>query len=381
MEPTWIVLARIEGEESLFPPEDRITAEELQTMAASYDPNFRVAPVISGYNEKASSAGPAHWEGEFHPPLGFIRDLDFDGLNLWGLVDEQEGEDGVGRVSAFVADGFLQRSIGWWRKLKEVGNKPYLRHVALLGGEQPGIPNLPSLAEYFRSTEGGDELKGRIVASAPFCVRNMVDNPRLATPPEGAEKTKGDEKMDETQVRNLVASIVAEQPKPATAADIAQAVKSAVEGAVAPLKAEIETLRTEQTKIDARVTENIEAARTAEIGRRFDGLVSSGRLSPVDAKEERELLEGLPHEKVTKRLAALERRAPNTRLTQPASIEVGEGEDAVSVPLDQRAYSLPGVQVSVDPLGLRAVAEAKAASQGKPENFRAALLAAAKGRN
>lgn len=380
MEPNWIVLARIEGDESIFRKEDRITADELRAMAESYDPNWRLAPVISGYNEKVS-AGPGHFEGEFHPPLGFVRGLDFDGLNLWGLIDEQEGEDGVGRVSAYVAQGFLQRSIGWWRKSPEVGDRPYLRHVALLGGEQPGIPNLPSLGEYFRSVAGGDELQGRIVASAPFCVRNMVDNPRLATPPEGAEKTKGDEIMDETQVRSLVASIMAEQPKPASATDIASAVKAAVDAAVAPLNAQIETLRTEQKAIETRVTENVEAARTAEIDRRVDGLVSSGRLSPAEAKDERELFDGLGHEKITKRLATLERRAPNLRISTPASIEIGEGEDVVSVPLDQRAYSLPGIQVAVDPTGIRAVAEAKASSQGKPENFRAALISAATGRN
>lgn len=102
-EPKWAVLARVEDEDSLFPPEERLSPEFFTELVETYDPDFRRAPVISGYDPKTGTAGPAHWVGEDLAPLGFIRALNFDGLNLYGEIEEIDG-----RVTDAVADGFLQ---------------------------------------------------------------------------------------------------------------------------------------------------------------------------------------------------------------------------------------------------------------------------------
>lgn len=376
-EPFWMVLARTEDGDSIF-ADQPLTAEEQRAMVKTYNRDFRRAPVICGWDPKTGSVGSAHREAELFQPLGYVNEISFDGLNLWGLIEEIV-EDGVGRVAEFVSKGFIQRSIGWWRKLSEVKNQPYLRHVAILGGEVPGIPNLPSLDQYFRSTEG--DLKGRIVASAPYCVRHLLDTPRPASSPaaQGGE-TEEDEmtEQDKLEFRTLVASILAEQKAatpPAPPVDAEKIAQEAARAAVAAITPQIEKLTTALETERTNSANSLAAQRTVEVTRRMDALVSTGRVSPGEIKEERSFLEGLPHEKVTARLDQLERRTPMNRLSTPAQIEVGAGEDAVTVDIDQRAYSLPGQATSVDPIGLSQVAQARAASKdGKPETVRANLL-------
>lgn len=377
-ERTWMVLARIEGDDSLF-ADDPITEKELRDMAGSYDPEFRKAPIITGYDPDGGASGPSHWVGEFNAPLGFATALAFDGLNLWGEVEQRYDEDGVGLVEKAVAKGFLQRSIGWWRKLVEVKNKPYLRHIALLGGEPPGIPNLPPLDQYFRSMVG--EQLGRVVENAPYCVRNMFNAPRPAASPasRGGNTEEKAMEIDEKQLEQIVARTVASTLKAEREAnppvDVAKASEEAVARAMAPLNEKIEKMTEELEKERERTAASLLETRTAEIGRRLDALVESGRVTPAEAKEERSFYEGLAHEKVQARLDTLERRAPNARLSQQyRGIEVGSGDDAATVEIDRRNYSLPEGETLVDPTSLRAVAEARHLAGEDATKFRSTLL-------
>ena len=85
---TWVVLARVEDGDSLF-ADDPITAPMLAEMARVYDPKVRMAPVISGYDPSTNTAGPAHFSGEYTPPLGYVRALEFDGRedSIYHLYD------------------------------------------------------------------------------------------------------------------------------------------------------------------------------------------------------------------------------------------------------------------------------------------------------
>lgn len=163
-DPRPVVLARIEDERSDFPPEFRIDRNLFDELIATYDPDRRQAPVLGGFSYEGSEpggaktarmvAGSGHWEGQYLPPLGVIRGdtwhLDRDHLNLFGQVRQIiDNDTGLGRIDRMVTLGFQERSIAFQPESNETGGRADLVHFALLGGETPGIPNMPSLARTF----------------------------------------------------------------------------------------------------------------------------------------------------------------------------------------------------------------------------------------
>lgn len=367
---TWVVLARVEDGDSLF-ADDPITAPMLAEMARVYDPKVRMAPVISGYDPSTNTAGPAHFSGEYTPPLGYVRALEFDGMNLWGAIEEIKGEDGQGLVSERVAKGFLQRSIGFWPAMPDFPGKrkpPYLRHLALLGGEPAGIPNLPPLTEYFVATMG--EQNGRIVAGAGFAVRHLLDTPRPAVPVPETPTPKEEDTMTPEEIRAEIASAVAAATaslKPDSAA-IATAIGEAVRSAVEPLSTQLTELRS--------VTQaNQKDGLRTEVERRFEALVQSGRLDPAERAAEQEFLADLAPEKVRSRLDHLETRTPrlNPRsLSEVRVLEVADDEGKNVVSFAARRYMLPQGGRPPAAEDMKLLAEAKRAAGGDPAKFREA---------
>ncbi len=367
---TWVVLARVEDGDSLF-ADDPITAPMLAEMARVYDPKVRMAPVISGYDPSTNTAGPAHFSGEYTPPLGYVRALEFDGMNLWGAIEEIKGEDGQGLVSERVAKGFLQRSIGFWPAMPDFPGKrkpPYLRHLALLGGEPAGIPNLPPLTEYFVATMG--EQNGRIVAGAGFAVRHLLDTPRPAVPVPETPTPKEEDTMTPEEIRAEIASAVAAATaslKPDSAA-IATAIGEAVRSAVEPISTQLTELRS--------VTQaNQKDGLRTEVERRFEALVQSGRLDPAERAAEQEFLADLAPEKVRSRLDHLETRTPrlNPRsLSEVRVLEVADDEGKNVVSFAARRYMLPQGGRPPAAEDMKLLAEAKRASAGDPAKFREA---------
>lgn len=367
---TWVVLARVEDGDSLF-ADDPITALMLAEMARVYDPKVRMAPVISGYDPSTNTAGPAHFSGEYTPPLGYVRALEFDGMNLWGAIEEIRGDDGQGLVSERVAKGFLQRSIGFWPAMPDFPGKrkpPYLRHLALLGGEPAGIPNLPPLTEYFVATMG--EQNGRIVAGAGFAVRHLLDTPRPAVPATETPTPKEEDTMTPEEIRAEIASAVAAATaslKPDSAA-IATAIGEAVRSAVEPLSTQLTELRS--------VTQaNQKDGLRTEVERRFEALVQSGRLDPAERAAEQEFLADLAPEKVRSRLDHLETRTPrlNPRsLSEVRVLEVADDEGKNVVSFAARRYMLPQGGRPPAAEDMKLLAEAKRAAGGDPAKFREA---------
>lgn len=367
---TWVVLARVEDGDSLF-ADDPITAPMLAEMARVYDPKVRMAPVISGYDPSTNTAGPAHFSGEYTPPLGYVRALEFDGMNLWGAIEEIRGDDGQGLVSERVAKGFLQRSIGFWPAMPDFPGKrkpPYLRHLALLGGEPAGIPNLPPLTEYFVATMG--EQNGRIVAGAGFAVRHLLDTPRPAVPATETPTPKEEDTMTPEEIRAEIASAVAAATaslKPDSAA-IATAIGEAVRSAVEPLSTQLTELRS--------VTQaNQKDGLRTEVERRFEALVQSGRLDPAERAAEQAFLADLAPEKVRSRLDHLETRTPrlNPRsLSEVRVLEVADDEGKNVVSFAARRYMLPQGGRPPAAEDMKLLAEAKRAAGGDPAKFREA---------
>lgn len=361
----WVVAARVEDEQSFF-AEDPITSEKLRRMVASYDPEFRLAPVIAPWSPRTGQiVGPSHFAGQWGPPLGFIRSLDFDGLNLWAEIEELEDVDGNGQVAAAVAAGYLGRSIGWWDATPELeGTPPYLRHLALLGGENPGIANMPPLTDYYAATSRSMEM-GSIIANAPYCTRSLLDHPVEATEPSRA--TLEDDTMDEKQIREMVAESVRSaisDSLPAALSPVLQPMQdrmASLEGALGEIRTQMDT-----TAADSRVRSLTE---------RVDSLVRSGRLTPAQRDLEVETLKALPAEIAERRLQAASAGQPVIGFratTQDPAPTFNDGEA-----INMRRFTLPtgGPGSAVDPRSISELKAAREAAGGDPAKFRTAALA------
>ena len=140
----WMVLARIEDDRSDFGPEARIGDEHLDEFVASFDPERRRVPVICAQGRDI----PAHWADPL-PPVGEIVALDRDLINLWGraqsIIDPILD---IPRLDLCVSEGFNDRSIGFHLGSNETEGRAALFHLALLGGEHPGISNMPTLTAH-----------------------------------------------------------------------------------------------------------------------------------------------------------------------------------------------------------------------------------------
>ncbi len=140
----WLVMARTEDNRSDFPSEARITPSIVVDFVATFDPSRRRVPIICAQGRNI----PAHFTDTL-PPVGEITALDRDRINLWGaarsIIDPVLG---VPRLDLCVSSGYNDRSIGFLKASRETDGRPNLFHLALLGGEPPGVPNMPSLAEH-----------------------------------------------------------------------------------------------------------------------------------------------------------------------------------------------------------------------------------------
>ena len=177
--------------------------------------------------------------------------------------------------------------------------------------------------------------------------------------------------MTEEQIRAMVAQELQRALGPA----LGESLRTAVEGAVAPLTQRLESVHTASEAARTALQTELDRLRAAGIASRFDGLVRSGRMTPAQRKAEEEFLQGLDAERIAKRLDQLERTSPinPARLSQPAILSLGEGEDAVQI--NARSYSLPNGQAQINQEHLQLYAEAKARSGGDPAKFREAAFA------
>ena len=369
-EETWVVLARVEDEKSLFDSKDRIKSDDYERMVKSYDPAFRMAPVISGFSKEAGVAGPSHWVGEDLEPLGHISELDFDGFNLWGKVSELK-DGNVGRVSKYVSNGFWQRSIGFWRNLPEKDGEPYLRHVALLGGEQPGIPNMPLLTEFFQ-----DELQpavglenARIIANAEYEVRGIMNQPE-------------DSDMDRDELRSEIGSVVATAMKDAISALRDELKQEHKVQETAPeqdtLRSEIRDLKDAVTLLAEAHKGTVQEKRELQIESQLESLVRAGRITPAEAASEQKFLPKLSEEDVAERIADLNQRSP-ILASRLSDVQVPDTED---LPINMRNFSIPNragdvAGYSVDQESFELLKEATRRAEGDPKKLREAAYALA----
>lgn len=312
----WIVLARVEGEDSIIPKKDRLTADDLRAMAESYDPAHRRAPIVLTHKGEQS--------------LGHVDEVDFDGVNLLGRVS-QIADGGQGLVDAAVSRGWIERSIRFWRNSPELeGRPPYLIHVALLSGEAPGQHSLPPLTEAFSRSLPEAEI---------FCDRSLLDEP----------DTEQEIPMDKNELATLVGD----------------AVRSAVEPLENRIKLAEDRAAAAETSAAALAEENRKAALEGELRQ----LVTEGKVMPAEKESELDMLLALPADKATKRLGDLRSRSRMIRSAETKMV----AQDGTVLASDRRFNSELGV--NVDPDKLQLVQEAERAAAGDFEKFRAETYA------
>lgn len=357
----WFILARVEDERSLFPESERIKHDMLSRMTAAYDPEFRKAALIG------PNGGPSHDTGEFSRFIpGHVEALEFDGYYLWGLVSENF----EGYISWLVEDGHEQRSIQWWPALPELTDAPpYLRHVAMLTGEPPGTPNLPSLDQWFLEQQGVAQDDARGLLELTSLQRSLDDLPRErsfnmsqpanqdGTPPAGGEVLDLDE-LTRTITASVRADLAADA---ATQPDANAALTEAVASAIAPLQEQLAGMET-------AAAETATTQRNTRVTERLDQVVRDGRLTPQERGDwERVMTSGaMDDEAVEAQLASLATRSKIALFGEREFVAVGENE--VRIPSHLR--TLPN-RVPIDPASLKLVMKARAAAADEPDPDRA----------
>jgi hypothetical protein len=366
----WFILARVEDDRSLFPPEERITHEMLASMTEAYDPDFRRAALIF------PNGGPSHDTGEFANFVpGHVQALETDGWFLWGLV----GETFEGWLRFMVDwDGHAQRSIAWWPSLPELtGNPPYLRHVALLTGEAPGIPNMPHLEQWFMENNQVSSEDARVALEAttlqrsldhiPSVERSIVMPDPIRTPANPDGTPPASEPIG--TVDEIVAAVVEGVRTALTPTPPPTDPPANDGGDVAAVRAEMEQLRADLQARDERDQAREQERNASRIRERLDECVRQSRISPADRQSWERVLTsgGLTSEQVEAELTALSGRTP-MRLAeqQETTLEVGDQRLAVPPHLRQRAGQPP-----IDPTTMQVLLQARQAASEESDPGRA----------
>jgi len=365
--PRPVVLARVEDERSDFPPDQRLSRSFFADLISTYDPDRRQAPVVVGFfdadsatggnkDDKRVVAGPSHFVGEYLPPLGFIRGtdwhLDHDHLNLYGMVTQIVDADGVGRVDRMVSRGFLQRSIAFVPATNETGGKPDLWHFAVLGGEQPGIPNMASLDRTFRLGVGDRSmdwkalgLTARALSEVKYRCLSILDG----KPEESDEMTPEDRAALAKDVAGALASVISPLVESINKSTAEQKQVIVDLGAKLETKtAAIETKADDAAAEAKKAAEKAKAERQRQIGQRLVAIVKSGKAQPAHVERVTATFENAPDEAIEAALATLEALPPRDgKGAMPTEIKA-EGQRAAFVDFEER-YTIPGRNQQLDP--------------------------------
>lgn len=324
-------------------------------MAESYDPSFRRAQVICGYDPRTGTAGPTHEMGKFLPARGSVRAARFVDPYLEVEITQNEGPDGKPAVRSLVQQGFDAVSIEIDDKTELGPETWYLRAVALVSGEKPGTPGIPSLRDAFRTLEewGLDDglpfieiplpamgldgqLQPRFYRTLAECELSCIDP--SATPEDGPpaeeEPTMTPEELGAAFTRTL-----------------SEQLPGAMAAAVKPLQEELATLRTELATSRAEVLALSGDTALARLDSRIDACLNSQRIAPAEVEHLKATVRALPAEGDAREnfLKAYEARSSRRRLADPLRLAEAEGEDLSG--MDLRTLTTP-TGMAVDPEAL-----------------------------
>lgn len=366
-------VAKVEGPHSFYPPKSRITHQLLDTFVKHYDPAFRIARVVCGYDPITGSNGPAHEAGKYLPSPGKVAAFRKVGDQLHALIQQNETAAGKPAVRELVKMGFDGVSIKWMPTSDLPGAPPYPEHVALLSGEVPGTPGIPPLSAAFRALEewglaedlpfvpaAAPELGPDGVLSSNYFTRSLAECERSwidpATPEDG-QPAKEDSTMALTpeETSALITRAVTE-----AVAAIRPEITAAVEAGVAPIRTIAEAATTAATEAATTARTLAETTSIASHEGRVRACVQAGRLIPGHLDESLETLRALPAgEGREKFVARLEARKSLRSVTN--GIPYLEGAEMASPDLAQFADPDGNVRVRPEDADLhsRTLAEIK----------------------
>lgn len=302
METDWIDVCKAGTFTAKNGQDVTLTREDLDAIAAGYNPGIREAPLVFGHPDTD------------HPAFGWA--------SSWRTVREQR--DGVmehvlqarfRQVPQEVVDLVRQ---GHFKKvsLSLMPDKRTVRHVGLLGAAQPAVPGLKSVS----------------MGSA----ENAIDI-ELANPAGPGPHTKTQEENMPKTVEQLELELAAEKEK-----------TKALTDEVAKLKTDLSAAGDKAKTLETTLDTERKAGRNKAIESRLDKLVSDGRLLPADKpaklmvalslagdSEEIELSEGSGKKsKLEHFLADLEKAPKQDGLFTEFSAPAGDDGKGTKLPTD-----------------------------------------------
>lgn len=318
----------VEGPHSFYKAEDRVTDDLLNAFEKHYDPKFRFAPVVCGYDPATGACGPAHKTGMYLPSPGRVEAVRRAGKYLEVKLSQRVNEKGKPAIKDLVDQGFVGISIAWMPSSDLPGSPPYLKHVALLSGENPGTPGIPPLSDAFRAIDAWNLSDGLpfVMQPAPTvgadgfftstCCRSLADCEASWQPghPDGDKPAKEDPMAEITP--EALSALVERAVGAAIEPRLAAALKPISEGLdqvrtlATEAKATADAAQTTATSADTNARTLAEVAATSSAEGRVRACVQSGRVRPNEYEGEMETVRALPAEAREKHLARLEKRSP-----------------------------------------------------------------------
>jgi hypothetical protein len=272
-----------------------------------------------------------------------VRALSHDGHHLWALIEDYGA---LGFSIDFA--GIRERSIKWWPALADLEPpSPYLEHIALVSAEPVGVPNMPSLDQYFLGERDGDAKSLTMTATLKdFPTREETqmaekDKAAVAPDPKDGKEAEVDTTDLGLDVAALAAALAPEVAKLLTKpeekpADASPDFAAALTAAVAPLTAKVEALTGEITTMKTASATSAAETRKQRVTDVLDRAVSEGRLTAAHRDLEEAALTDARYTdaEVTDRLAKVA-ALPVTMSSQlTAAIEYVDGDKRATVPAE-----------------------------------------------
>ncbi len=285
------------------------TQDDLDQVAAAYDPRKQSAPVVLGH--------PA----DDAPAYGWVKRLRRAGQSLWAQLEKVDPA-----LEALLRAGrFAQRSVALYKRFPLTGG-PYLRHVGFLGATPPAVKGLAPVRPARRSLgEGG-------FADAPFDAIDAQFQPSAPISFPAEEPMPEPKSKLELFFDHLRSFFLPDSPNPATtpagegSADpspVPPSDAAAFAERLAALEQRLEAVSSAKTSAEQKLAEAESEKSRAQVANFVETLRSQGRFPPM--------FERWGAAAFMERLAQAEHAAP-VRIEAKAAEEAKEAEEEAKGP-------------------------------------------------
>jgi len=272
------------------------TADDLDRLAAAYDPRKQSAPIVLGH--------PA----DDAPAYGWVKRLRRAGQSLWAQLEKVDPV----LETLLRAGRFAQRSVALYKQFPLTGG-PYLRHVGFLGAAPPAVKGLTpvrftsapaefvSIAAQFHPIASTAFLAEEPMPGQKSKLESFVEHVRsffLPDPPTPAATPTGEGSADPSPAPPLDAAAFAER--------------------LAALEQQLETVSSAKATAEQKLADAEAEKSQAQIANFVETLRSQGRFPPMfDRWGVREFMERLARVKEADPSAEL-RASKNVSPTDPS---------------------------------------------------------------